>query len=158
MLNSTDWIQYPQITPGLGALGCHSPLVHLLCLHPRHCHGAAGDTWTFHQRFHPCSNTLVLPMSKAMGNDTAVCDKVQYRSPFYHSGYLWEVSKDAFNFPPKFCKTPSETEPSWRTDGTPDLHKCTSGLGIQRDNEEKCFAHASWRHWDYSSGLSPPLM
>lgn len=68
--------------------------------------------------------------------------KCNTEAPFYHGGYLGEVSKDALNFPPEFYEDSSETEPSQRLDGTPDLHKCTDGLGIQTDNEKRYFTHA----------------
>ena len=47
--------------------------------------------------------------------------QVQYRSPFYHGGYLREVSKDALNFSPKFCERQSRTDLFWRINGTADL-------------------------------------
>lgn len=160
MLNSTNWIQYPQITSGLHSLGCHGTLVLLLCFPSQELPWGSKRYLGLPSVI--SSQFQYTGASRGQGNRKWHCclwqSPVQYRSPFYHGGYLWEVSKDALNFPPKFCERPSETEPSWRLDGTPDLHKCTSVLRIQRDNEERCFTHAGWRHWDYILGLIPSLM
>lgn len=145
MPNSSDWT-YPPNRSGSCGLWRRSPLV-LPCRasHPRLCH-VAGDT---------LARLVLPPLNSPLFQHTGApheqanriwhcClwqSQAQYGSPFYHGGYLWEVSKDALNFSPTFCENQSG-ELSWRINGTPHLAGvCFCGRKSKGQQGKMFFTH-----------------
>lgn len=86
-------------------------------------------------------------MSKALGYATADCGKVGCNTgaPFIMVGTYEKFQRILLISHPSFVKDSHRQSFPEELMALQTLQKCTSVLGIQSDNEERCSSHAGWR-------------